>query len=107
LTSNRINRISFWDALVLQSALALGCKVVWSEDLNSGQLYDEVKVINPFVDLGCINGEKKFMIGKLEHRMILGPGTSLAETAGKIKTTGGRYPKCTNPLPQSAGGTAG
>ena len=53
------NRISFWDALVLQSALALGCKVVWSEDLNSGQLYDEVKVINPFVDLGCINGEKK------------------------------------------------
>jgi len=53
------NKISFWDALILRSALALECKVVWSEDLNCGQIYGEVKVLNPFVDFGCANGEEK------------------------------------------------
>jgi len=40
--------ISFWDALILRSASQLGCLVVWSEDLNSGQGYDRVRVQNPF-----------------------------------------------------------
>jgi len=26
----------------------LGCSIVWSEDLNSGQYFGEIKVINPF-----------------------------------------------------------
>jgi len=34
--------------MVLQSALSLGCRVVWSEDLNCGQAYDSVRVVNPF-----------------------------------------------------------
>ena len=41
--------LSFWDAMVLQSATRLGCKQLFSEDLNHGQTYGEVKVINPFV----------------------------------------------------------
>ena len=41
-------QISFWDAMILQSALRLGCPIVWSEDLNAGQLYQGVRVINPF-----------------------------------------------------------
>ncbi len=41
--------ISFWDAMILQSALQLGCTLVWSEDLNSGQTYAGVQVANPFV----------------------------------------------------------
>lgn len=41
--------ISFWDALIIQSAIQLQCRVLLSEDLNSQQLYDGVKVINPFV----------------------------------------------------------
>lgn len=40
--------ISFWDAMIIRSAEALGCKVLWSEDLNPGQYYGEVKVVNPF-----------------------------------------------------------
>ena len=41
-------QISFWDAMILQSALQLGCNLLWSENLNPGQVYDGVKLINPF-----------------------------------------------------------
>jgi predicted nucleic acid-binding protein len=41
-------RISFWDAMILASALQLGCQVVWSEDLNPGQVYDQMEVQSPF-----------------------------------------------------------
>lgn len=40
--------ISFWDAMVVTSAILLGCQRIWSEDLNPGQLYDGVRVVNPF-----------------------------------------------------------
>jgi predicted nucleic acid-binding protein len=40
--------ISFWDAMILTSARSLGCRVVYSEDLNAGQTYDGVLVVNPF-----------------------------------------------------------
>lgn len=40
--------ISFWDAMIVASALQLGCKTLWSEDLNPGQNYDQVRVLNPF-----------------------------------------------------------
>ncbi|CAN5881013.1 hypothetical protein BH18ACT11_BH18ACT11_27780 [soil metagenome] len=39
--------VSFWDAMILTSARALGCGVLYSEDLNPGQSYDEVRVVNP------------------------------------------------------------
>ncbi|MDY7093592.1 MAG: PIN domain-containing protein [Acidobacteriota bacterium] len=42
---------SFWDAMILRSAQALGCRILWTEDLNSGQSYDGVIVRNPFADL--------------------------------------------------------
>ena len=41
-------RISYWDAAILAAAEALGSRIVYSEDLNDGQQYDEVRVINPF-----------------------------------------------------------
>lgn len=40
--------ISFWDAMIVASAIRLGCQTLWSEDLNSGQTYDQVTVANPF-----------------------------------------------------------
>lgn len=40
-------RISFWDALILQSARSLNARVVWSEDLHPGE-YGGLKVKNPF-----------------------------------------------------------
>jgi predicted nucleic acid-binding protein len=41
-------QLSFWDALIVQSAASLGCKLLLSEDLNHGQVYGNVQVINPF-----------------------------------------------------------
>ena len=40
--------ISFWDALVVQSARACGAEILYSEDLSDGQAYESVRVTNPF-----------------------------------------------------------
>lgn len=40
--------ISYWDAAILDAAEALGSRIVYSEDLNDGQQYGEVRVTNPF-----------------------------------------------------------
>jgi predicted nucleic acid-binding protein len=40
--------ISYWDAAILVAAEALGAQTVYSEDLNDGQQYGRVRVINPF-----------------------------------------------------------
>jgi predicted nucleic acid-binding protein len=45
---HRRYKISWWDALVLQSAQALGCETLWTEDLTHGQRYGPVTVRNPF-----------------------------------------------------------
>jgi predicted nucleic acid-binding protein len=42
-------KISWWDALVVNSANELGCEVLWTEDLNHGQRYGVVTVRNPFL----------------------------------------------------------
>ena len=41
-------QISFWDAMIVNSALALDCTTLWSEDLNHLQIYQQVQVQNPF-----------------------------------------------------------
>ena len=41
-------QISNWDAAILAAAGQLGCRIVYSEDLNDGQDYDGVRVENPF-----------------------------------------------------------
>ena len=40
--------VSFWDAMILTSARSLGCETLITEDLNPGQRYDGVLVVNPF-----------------------------------------------------------
>ena len=40
--------ISYWDAAILVAAEALGTDTVYSEDLNDGQRYGRVRVVNPF-----------------------------------------------------------
>jgi predicted nucleic acid-binding protein len=42
-------KISFWDALILTSADKARCSVLYSEDLNHGQFYGAVRVLNPFL----------------------------------------------------------
>lgn len=41
-------KISYWDAAIISAAGELGCHTLYSEDLNSGQEYDGLRVINPF-----------------------------------------------------------
>ncbi|MBX2997716.1 MAG: PIN domain-containing protein [Caldilineaceae bacterium] len=50
-TQSRYN-ISFWDAMIVRSAVRLGCETLWSEDLNAGQRYETVLVQNPFHPYG-------------------------------------------------------
>ena len=40
---------SFYDALIFAGALRGGCDILYSEDLQSGQQVNGVKVVNPFV----------------------------------------------------------
>lgn len=40
--------VSFWDAMVVQSASRLGCRILWSEDLSDGGKWHAVTVLNPF-----------------------------------------------------------
>lgn len=42
-------QISYWDAAILAAAEELGCTKLYTEDLNHGQTYESVQVINPFV----------------------------------------------------------
>ncbi len=41
-------QISHWDATILAAARELGCHTLYSEDLNPGQDYEGVRVVNPF-----------------------------------------------------------
>ena len=40
-------KVSFWDAMILQSASQLDCSVIWSEDLSPGQVYEGMRLVNP------------------------------------------------------------
>ncbi len=44
-----ISQVSFWDSLIIAAAEKANCKFVFSEDLNSGQTYRGVMILNPFV----------------------------------------------------------
>lgn len=41
---------SFWDSLIISSALNCNCEIVYTEDLQHNQLFEnKVKVVNPFI----------------------------------------------------------
>ena len=41
-------QLSFWDALVVVAALKGGASIIYSEDLNHGQRFGAVQILNPF-----------------------------------------------------------
>ncbi len=43
-----LHRLSFWDSLIINAAAAARCTVLYTEDLNAGQVLNGVKVVNPF-----------------------------------------------------------
>ena len=44
-----ISRLSFWDSLIIAAAEKANCEFVFSEDMNPGQTYRGVMLVNPFV----------------------------------------------------------
>ncbi len=48
IDTSQSNTISFWDAMIIEAAVAGGCDALLTEDLNHGQLIRDVRVINPF-----------------------------------------------------------
>jgi len=43
-----LSRISFWDALIVESALQGQAEVLYTEDLNHGQIIEGLRIENPF-----------------------------------------------------------
>ncbi|MGE3595719.1 MAG: PIN domain-containing protein [Dehalococcoidia bacterium] len=43
------DRLSFWDALIVEAALEADCERLYSEDLQTGRVFDTLGVVNPFV----------------------------------------------------------
>jgi predicted nucleic acid-binding protein len=41
--------VDYWDGAILAAAERLGAEIVYTEDLNHGQSYGPVRVINPFL----------------------------------------------------------
>jgi predicted nucleic acid-binding protein len=41
--------IAYWDGAIVAAAARLGAAILYTEDLNHGQLYGEVRALNPFL----------------------------------------------------------
>ncbi len=46
---SRTDRISFWDALIIEAALAGGAERLYSEDLQHGRTMNGMRIENPFL----------------------------------------------------------
>lgn len=45
----KINQqLNFYDALIVQAAIDLGCQTLYSEDLHTGRVYSGVQIVDPF-----------------------------------------------------------
>jgi len=47
-------KISYWDAAIIESARKLNYREVLSEDLNDGQNYGGLRIVNPFKNIAQI-----------------------------------------------------
>jgi predicted nucleic acid-binding protein len=48
LTIHARYQVSHWDSLILAAAREAGCETLYTEDLADGQVYDGIRVVNPF-----------------------------------------------------------
>ncbi len=46
---SRQDRLSFWDSLIVETALSAGAKRLYTESLQDGQILDGLVVVNPFL----------------------------------------------------------
>jgi len=43
------NQLSFWDSLIIATAIQGDVKILYSEDLNAGQIIEGLEVVNPIL----------------------------------------------------------
>ena len=48
LDLHQTRSVAFFDAIVLASAHASGCNVIWTEDMNAGEVINGLRIVNPF-----------------------------------------------------------
>lgn len=44
-------QVSYWDAAIVAAAKELGAATLYTEDLSHDQVYDGVRVVNPFLEM--------------------------------------------------------
>lgn len=44
------SQLSYWDALIVESAIDAGAELLLTEDLQHGQRFGRLRVVNPFLD---------------------------------------------------------
>ena len=49
ITLQKKYRYSFWDSLIIQAAIRGGAEILFTEDLNHGQVIEGITIENPFV----------------------------------------------------------
>lgn len=51
IKASRLHRrhgLNWWDALIVNSAMELGCRILWSEDMAEGRRFGDLTIRNPF-----------------------------------------------------------
>lgn len=51
LDLHQTRSLSFYDALIMASAETAGCNVLLSEDMNTGEIINGIRILNPFVGI--------------------------------------------------------
>ena len=46
---HQLHQLSFWDGLIVRAALSSGCSVLFSEDMQHGQRFEGLSIVNPFL----------------------------------------------------------
>ena len=50
-----LRKLAFWDAMTVRCAMQASCREVLSEDMQHGQVFDGVRIVNPFLQPGSIS----------------------------------------------------
>ena len=48
LDLHQTRSLAFHDAIIVQAAIIAGCNTLYSEDLNTGEVIQGVRIVNPF-----------------------------------------------------------
>ena len=48
---HRLYGINYWDSLIVAAAQRAGCTQILTEDLNTGQSYQDILAVNPFREI--------------------------------------------------------